>query len=43
MLRSLADIERLWQVDRRFKPKLARAKADAQYAGWQKAVTRVRA
>jgi len=40
---SLADIERLWQVDRRFKPKLARAKADAQYAGWQKAVVRVRA
>jgi glycerol kinase len=39
---SLADISRLWQVDRRFKPKLARAQADAQYAGWQKAVTRVR-
>jgi glycerol kinase len=40
---SLEDISKLWQVDRRFKPKLARAKADAQYAGWQKAVTRVRA
>ncbi len=39
---SLAEISQLWQVDRRFKPKLARAKADAQYAGWQKAVARVR-
>ena len=40
---SLAEIGKLWQMDRRFKPKLAPAKADAQYAGWQKAVARVRA
>jgi len=40
---SLAEITKLWQVDRRFKPKLAAARADAQYAGWQKAVKRVRA
>jgi len=40
---SLAEISKLWQVDRRFKPKLARARADAQYAGWERAVKRVRA
>jgi glycerol kinase len=40
---SLAEISKLWQVDRRFKPKLARGKADALYAGWGKAVKRVRA
>ncbi len=39
---SLADIGRLWQVDRRFKPKLPRAQADAQYAAWQRAVARVK-
>jgi glycerol kinase len=38
---SLADISRLWQVDRRFKPKLAPATAEARYAGWQRAVQRV--
>ena len=40
---SLEEISKLWQVNRRFKPKLASPKADALYAGWQKAVTRVRA
>ena len=40
---SLAEISKLWQVDRRFKPRLARARADALYAGWEKAVKRVRA
>ncbi|HUR39891.1 MAG TPA: glycerol kinase GlpK [Verrucomicrobiae bacterium] len=39
---SLGEIEKLWQMDRRFKPKLAQAKADSLYAGWQKAVTRVK-
>jgi glycerol kinase len=39
---SLADITRLWQVDRRFKPKLARATAEARYSGWQRAVARVK-
>ena len=40
---SLSEISKLWQMDRRFRPKLARAKADALYAGWEKAVRRVRA
>jgi glycerol kinase len=40
--RDLDDIARLWQADRRFKPKLARAPADALYAGWQRAVARVK-
>jgi glycerol kinase len=39
---SLSDISRLWQADRRFKPKLAKARAEAQYRGWQDAVRRVR-
>ncbi len=39
---SLEEIEKLWQMDRRFKPKLAAAKANALYAGWGKAVARVR-
>jgi glycerol kinase len=39
---SLEDISRLWQVDRRFKPKLPRATADARYSGWQRAVARVK-
>jgi glycerol kinase len=39
---SLEQIARLWQVDRRFKPKLAAAKADTLYAGWEQAVARVR-
>jgi len=39
---SLEDISKLWQVDRRFKPKLPSARADSLYAGWQKAVARVK-
>ena len=39
---SLGDISRLWQVDRRFKPRLARDRAEAQYRGWQDAVRRVK-
>ena len=39
---SLDEIARLWQVDRRFKPKLASRRADELYAGWQKAVVRVK-
>jgi glycerol kinase len=39
---SLEEISKLWQMDRRFKPKLAAAKADTLYAGWQKAVARVK-
>jgi glycerol kinase len=38
---SLGEISRLWQVDRRFKPKLPRATAEARYSGWQRAVARV--
>jgi glycerol kinase len=40
---SLDEIAELWQVDRRFKPQLPAARADTLYAGWQKAVARVRA
>jgi glycerol kinase len=39
---SLDEIAKLWQVDRRFKPKLARATAEARYSGWQRAVARVK-
>ena len=39
--RDLDDIARLWQVDRRFKPRLARGQADTLYGGWQRAVARV--
>jgi glycerol kinase len=39
---SLEEIGRLWRVDKRFKPKLKAAVADARYEGWQKAVARVR-
>jgi glycerol kinase len=38
---SLDEISKLWQVDRRFKPKLKKPRADQLYAGWQKAVKRV--
>ena len=39
---SLDDISRLWEAEAHFKPVLEAAKADALYAGWQEAVTRVR-
>ncbi|MES0874826.1 glycerol kinase GlpK [Sinimarinibacterium thermocellulolyticum] len=39
---SLDDIAKLWQAERRFEPKMDRARADALYAGWQDAVQRVR-
>ena len=39
---SLDAISKLWRADRRFKPKMAGAKADALYAGWEKAVARVK-
>jgi glycerol kinase len=38
---SLDEIGKLWQVDRRFKPKVKKQRADDLYAGWQKAVKRV--
>ncbi|MCI0749328.1 MAG: glycerol kinase GlpK [Nevskiales bacterium] len=41
--RSLEDIQRLWQSDRRFTPTMPAAQADALYDGWRKAVARVRA
>jgi glycerol kinase len=40
--RDLDDIARLWQADRRFKPRLASGQADALYGGWQRAVARVK-
>ncbi|MBV8062844.1 MAG: glycerol kinase GlpK [Nevskia sp.] len=39
---SLEELGALWQVDRRFEPKLAQARAEELYAGWLKAVGRVR-
>ena len=39
---SLDEIGRLWQVDRRFRPKLPSRRTDELYAGWQKAVARVK-
>jgi len=39
---SLEELGELWQLDRRFEPKLPQARADALYAGWLKAVERVR-
>ena len=39
---SLEEISKLWQMDRRFKPKLPSRRADELYAGWQKAVARVK-
>jgi glycerol kinase len=39
---SLDAISKLWRSDRRFKPKLDAATADSLYAGWAKAVARVK-
>ena len=39
---SLDEISRLWQTDRRFAPSMPVAQADALYAGWRDAVSRVR-
>ncbi|HEX5414060.1 MAG TPA: glycerol kinase GlpK [Chloroflexota bacterium] len=39
---SAVELARLWQVDRRFEPTTDGEDRDAQYAGWQKAVERVR-
>jgi glycerol kinase len=38
---SLEEIGALWQVDRRFEPKLAADRAAALYGGWREAVARV--
>jgi glycerol kinase len=39
---SLDSISKLWEAEAHFKPALAPKKADALYAGWVKAVERVR-
>jgi glycerol kinase len=39
--RSLADLTRLWQVDRQFEPSLSDEQRDELYAGWRDAVRRV--
>ena len=39
---SLDEIARLWRTDRRFRPRLPAARADALYAAWQHSVARVR-
>ena len=38
---SLEEIGELWKVDKRFEPKMERARADTLYAGWREAVGRV--
>ncbi|HWU69416.1 MAG TPA: glycerol kinase GlpK [Stenotrophobium sp.] len=40
--RSLDDIAKLWQTERRFAPAMASAEADQHYQGWQQAVARVK-
>jgi glycerol kinase len=39
---SLDAISKLWEAEAHFAPKLPRSRADAQYEGWRKAVSRVR-
>ena len=39
---SLESIAKLWESEARFTPKKESARADELYAGWQKAVARVR-
>ncbi len=39
---SLEELSEQWQLDRRFEPKLPAQRADELYAGWLKAVGRVR-
>ena len=38
--KNAGEIERCWKVDRVFKPRMPRKKADALYAGWRDAVRR---
>ncbi len=38
---SLESLEKLWQCDRRFEPKMDKARRDGLYDGWKKAVSRV--
>src|SRR5690606_9768937 len=42
LYKSLDDVAALWQSDRRFEPTMPSAERDALYAGWQKAVGRVK-
>jgi glycerol kinase len=39
---SLEEIAAQWKADRRFEPKMDRARADTLYAGWRDAVGRTR-
>jgi glycerol kinase len=39
---SLEEIAKLWRAERRFEPELKPVEADELYAGWQKAVARVK-
>lgn len=39
---SLSQIEKIWQIDRRFEPRMNADQREELYAGWQEAVTRVR-
>jgi glycerol kinase len=42
LFRSEKDIAAHWALDRRFRPALKPAERDRLYAGWQRAVQRVR-
>ncbi len=38
---NLAEVKRLWRLDRRFEPTMSTDERDALYAGWKKALSRV--
>ncbi len=38
---SLESLEKLWQCERRFEPKMDKARRDCLYDGWKKAVSKV--
>jgi glycerol kinase len=40
--RNEADVSRNWRVDRRFSPQMPADRRDAMYAGWRRAVERVK-
>src|SRR5579885_1918414 len=42
VFKDFSDIAKSWALDRRFGPEMAAATRDALYAGWQRAVGRVR-
>jgi glycerol kinase len=41
MFDSLESLEKLWQCDRRFEPRMDKTRRDSLYDGWKKAVSKV--